>query len=43
MGFAWTIFIILRGSSVQFENANISYQAPLLIATVLFKYLVLLA
>lgn len=41
MGFAWTFFTIISNSNVSFTNKNISYQTPLLIATIGLKYLVL--
>lgn len=41
MGFAWTIYTLISGTTISFTNQNIAYQAPLLLATVMIKYLVL--
>ena len=39
VGFTWLIKILLGGGTISFENANIQYQAPLLLFCVVAKYI----
>lgn len=39
VGFTWAINILINNTKISFENANVQYQAPLLIVVIIMKYL----